>query len=308
MAVPAELLHRRPEPFVQPDYAAFQELQPLPFGTFLDGLDTRVPRVSEANIPGEINLPLFFTSNLRDIYSVSHRERSTSTTQTPGRLLAPGAVVQLTRSLSDVEAGQNYYVRPEDGRTYSSPIVGGQEKTVDGLKENMGEIIDNGYYPIFSAHTHPGKELLAFPSLDDLVLLVQQRRNGESEPLMNAIMILGEGVQVMAQMTDESHALMTDEQIFRYFFREWEYKFRSFGGKQRLTDEKKMYAYRGNDFLRAKAEYRRQWQPEHDKLKVALTEELNPTMYISTDMAHFEKRASPADVMKELRSMETYAL
>ena len=306
MAVPAERMRTAPVRLIKSETLGEPENNygfPLPRGSFIDLLHPQIPRRNYDSLPSYLNLSVLGAPTEK-VYDASHRpEVGVSKIQSREEVIFLDAHIssatypkvdrnQKGESVNDVvEAGMNIYVNPYDNRAYLSDIQRGTYQELEALTRDVSEHSQRGENIAYQMHTHPS-EFPPYPTLQDWMVALHVR-NGM--PVVNALTVLGDGIQVMAVMTDKS-PLFTDDEANK-FYREWENKFLRSGGKVQTQWYKDLKRLNGSAYIEARHEYDRYIDHAVKQVSLALTHALSPKIYISTNMVDFNT-ARPEEVMQ----------
>jgi len=193
---------------------------PLPDGTFLDRLNTIHGRPPRNSIPSSLDLSVLsphwlavHTARRADVpyhHAAIPQSRGHEVTVFGGSQQVGNPYDSSKEIPHEVESGLNAFFDPTDNTNYSDADI--TLGTEDDLPLALGiyGLVDSGMHMTISIHGHPRKKYLPFFSWRDWALGIQQRTMGENEPLLNALGVGGDGVQVLAIFTDQSHPLLTD--------------------------------------------------------------------------------------------------
>lgn len=248
----------------------------FPPGTYLERLNPLAPRPHEDHVPTSIDLS-FLTPNIEAVFAASQAGNS--------------------------EDGQNIYFNSRNRRYYAAESAHGLYADIPDLAQNLYDLAAQGYYPAASMHTHPD-EYLPFPTLDDWMPTLQQWENGRNIPLLNTTIIIGSGVQVMAQMTEQSHRLLTDRACRK--FRD------SWGARFEMADmmrekQGKLLTNQGIIFPEIAVGQTLPMDQAQDEIRIALAEAINAKMFVSFNMAEFNE-LPPRGIVTLLREHQQATL
>lgn len=204
-----------------------------------------------------------------------------------------------------VEAGQNCFLDPKGGKnTFARPVWGEREK-LQSLFKNLNTLAESGKYPIHTMHTHP-PESLAFPSIQDMLIFRMQRRRGEKIPLVNAMTILGSGVQVTGVRVAESQSLLPDKDIWQQEA-EWQHRYKYAGGEERAARKRTLKTLQGQEYIEEKKQYDEFLKAAKDRELGMIAADIGWKFFLSTNM-ETAIAMPPVEIIRVLRDRQKIPL
>jgi len=267
-------------------------IRPFPEGSFLDTLDPLYPRQSRLSLPPTIDISILMPSML-EVIDIAQNPLRRKELKEVGKEQVPISSVIFSAQQTErgneihgkgtvVEAGVNSFLDPLDERIYSAKPVWGTPQKLDTLYDNLIALSEDGKYPIHTQHSHP-EPFIPFPSIDDMLIFLMQRRRGEDIPLVNAMTILGSGIQVTGMRTAESPELMTDFEV-KEIGEEWNERYRVAGNRAKKEWNRASQRLHGARNPKSDEEYTQFIQSAKDTVVVSVSEELGIQFYVSNDM------------------------
>jgi hypothetical protein len=167
-----------------------------------------------------------------------------------------------------VEVGRNRVLNPVDNKSYSAPILWGEEDSLPALFPHLRQQNREGKITIASEHTHHGNHS-PIHSISDLSIFFIPDSHGR--PLLNEETVYGDFADIYAFRTDKTRGLLLPSDV-EDLETDWHTAFDAAGGTTKTRWEQTLMTMGGARYQREKAQFETYIQPYQDEVLATYAE------------------------------------
>lgn len=278
---------------------------------FAESLRPDLPRPSAAALGTRLDLSDERGAN-EQIFTFSDHQAFSRATE--ARRRQRGAVIfpADVQTLSDayfVETGQNDYWDPGDRQIHEGAYIEGTRDDLGRLALDREALVRSGKYPVRARHRHPDEEIPVH-SIDDLLVLLMQQRDGVAVPLLNAQTVLGkskgEKLQTTAVRVKESLPIRPSHRV-RVLGEKWKGYLRGAGRAAQQEWERRYGVLRPDASVAEAAAFDTYIDAAEDSVLAAFGDFLQVQFFFSRDLREGHL-LPPGEIIRILRTEQEDAL